>query len=211
MTRLQGYIRNFQLSLNVLRVSIQHIVLRWKWNYAFTANYYKHIPLYSPMSKIKSGNTYSLFLEKTSGNKFSTYKAAHSFIASLIDVCTVWCVLMGGISCISKSHATSQSNWRFCLHLVHPLYVPDKGPCHSSGCWLLASHCGGPHLCPSQFSGIYSGQVAMRQIFLQIIWVFPVSVIPLLLHIHSCIIWGRTIGPFVVAVPPRDSVTPTQQ
>jgi hypothetical protein len=37
--------------------------------------------------------------------------------------------------------------------------------------------------------------------------VFPVSIIPQRLHIHSCIIRGRAMGPLAAAVPLRHSLT----
>jgi hypothetical protein len=47
--------------------------------------------------------------------------------------------------------------------------------------------------------------VALGQVFLLILRFFPVCIVPPLLHIHSCIIWGRTMGPLAAAVPFRQS------
>jgi hypothetical protein len=40
-------------------------------------------------------------------------------------------------------------------------YVSTYGlmrPCNSLGCWLPASHCGSPYMCPGHFTGNSGGQ-----------------------------------------------------
>jgi hypothetical protein len=59
--------------------------------------------------------------------------------------------------------------------------------------------------------GIVVDKVALGQVFLRVLRFSPVRIIPLLLHIHSCIIWGIDKGPVRGPVTQRHSLIPSQQ
>jgi hypothetical protein len=46
--------------------------------------------------------------------------------------------------------------------------------------------------------GFVVDNVALGQAFLRVLWFSPVNIIPQLLHIHTCVIWGWTMSPLVV-------------
>jgi hypothetical protein len=45
--------------------------------------------------------------------------------------------------------------------------------------------------------GFVVDKVALGQVLPQVLWFSPVSIIPLMHHIHSCIIWGTDNGPVI--------------
>jgi len=49
--------------------------------------------------------------------------------------------------------------------------------------------------------GFVGDKVALRQVFIRVLRLSPVSNIPTMLHSHSCITCGRTLGASVAAVP----------
>jgi hypothetical protein len=52
-----------------------------------------------------------------------------------------------------------------------------------------------PGLAPSKVNvGFVVDKVALGQVFVRVLLFFPVDIIPLLLHIHSCIIRGMDKG-----------------
>jgi hypothetical protein len=53
--------------------------------------------------------------------------------------------------------------------------------------------------------------VLLGQVFLRIVLCSPVSIVPPMLSIHLCIIWGMDSGPFSSTVSRRHSMTPSQQ
>jgi hypothetical protein len=57
--------------------------------------------------------------------------------------------------------------------------------------------------------GFVVDKVALGRVFLRVLRVSHVSIIPPLLHIHSRIIWGWTMGPIAAAVPQSHSLTPS--
>jgi hypothetical protein len=59
--------------------------------------------------------------------------------------------------------------------------------------------------------GFVVEKVALGKIFLPVFRFFPVSIIPPLLHIYSCIIWGLDKGPIRGQVPQRHNLNPSQQ
>jgi hypothetical protein len=54
--------------------------------------------------------------------------------------------------------------------------------------------------------GFVVDKITLTQVFLRVLQFSPVSIIPLLLHIHACIIWGIDNGPVSGC-----SFTPSQQ
>jgi hypothetical protein len=54
-------------------------------------------------------------------------------------------------------------------------------------------------------------EVVLEQVSLRVLRLSPVSIIPPLLHIHSCIIWGMDNGPVSGPVPHGRSLTLSQR
>jgi hypothetical protein len=69
-----------------------------------------------------------------------------------------------------------------------------------------------PGFAPRLFHWGYVGdKVALGQSFLRVIRFSPISIIPSLLHIHSCIIWGMDNGLDRGSAPQRHSLISSQQ
>jgi hypothetical protein len=54
-------------------------------------------------------------------------------------------------------------------------------------------------------TGFVVDKVALGQVFVRVLWFFHVSIIPLMFHIHSCIMWGIGSRPLTSPVLERQS------
>jgi hypothetical protein len=59
--------------------------------------------------------------------------------------------------------------------------------------------------------GFVVDKVALGQVFLPVLLLYAASIIPPLLHIDSCIIWGMNNGPVSSPVPQKHSINPSLQ
>jgi hypothetical protein len=102
------------------------------------------------------------------------------------------------------------------LHIVKRITVPHiivrpyNRPCHSWGKLVGFSPWRSGFMPLSVCVEFMVDKVALGQGFLQVIWYFPLSSIPLLLHIHSHLICRWTVGPLVAEFH-RHNLTLLQQ
>jgi hypothetical protein len=87
---------------------------------------------------------------------------------------------------------------------------PRSFPWHSTGGLSPASHSGGPGLLPASLCGICGVRSGTGAGSRRVLRYFPVNIIAPLLCIHSCILWGWTMGPLAAHFH-RDIVTPFEK
>jgi hypothetical protein len=87
--------------------------------------------------------------------------------------------------------------WQHCFGMDHPVT-------QNAGNFSLRRHEFAPR---SVHMGFMVNNLALGQVFFQVLWISPVNIIPPWLHIHLCIIWGIDSGAVTDLVSQRLGLT----